>query len=74
MKLIGHSKRKIYTIPEGEYKGVWYGYRCHLYCDKNIVFAHVDTATNQRKSIRVKVVIGNKPHAQIYAIDTGNKT
>lgn len=86
---IGESKKKIYTIPEGEYRGIWHGYMCWLYKEPVInpdaydtvmqkiitqeIFARFDTKTNARKSIKVKVII-NSTKAKIYENEKTNKT
>lgn len=59
MSEIGESKKRIYTIPEGRYIGVWSGYYCKIGKDS------FETKTGMKGTVFVIVIIeGTK--AKIY--------
>lgn len=62
---IAESKKKIYTIPEGEYDGTWTGYFVWLHNVDNEIIARFQTAHGLKGSAKVRVIIkGTK--AKIY--------
>lgn len=54
---LGHSKKKIFTVPEGEYIGSWHHGFCWLYDKDGIVFHRLDVSPIMPKPMTVRVVI-----------------
>ena len=74
MTKIGEGKKKIFTIPEGEYLGVWNGYFCHLYKPlTNFIFDRIETKTGMKGNKKVKVIIEGT-NATIYERHTAIST
>lgn len=61
---ITESKKKIYTVPEGEYKGTWQNNFVWVFKD-DVVIARIDTKLETKKQKEVLVIIENTK-AKIY--------
>jgi hypothetical protein len=54
--LLTESKKKVYTIPQGQYTGTWQDNFCWVN-DGTKVIARVETKLKSKRRIQVKIIV-----------------
>ncbi len=63
--MLTESKKKIFTIPDGEYIGTWQDSFCWIKDEHKKVFARVETKSKTKKRMEVKIIV-ECPNFKIY--------